>query len=76
MLCHNGRTWMTSDNIRPLLDVVSWWCMSLLAMMKMMEEELKVTLFFGRSPSPRWAMKIGRMGRSMLRARGRSLMLC
>ena len=48
-------------------------CVSL-AMMKTMEDELKVTLFLGRSGRLR-DTTMGRMGRSSL-ASGRSLMTC
>lgn len=77
LLDHNGLTWKTlaSEDSR-VFDVTSVWRMSFLVMMKTMEEELKVTLFLGRTLPPPHAADttIGRMGR-WTGARGRSLRL-
>lgn len=48
---YKGRTWMTSALDALVLSLSSTDRDSSLVMMKMMEEELKVTFFFGLSPS-------------------------
>lgn len=60
----NGFTWMTFTFVSLCLLLSSICSVSSLVIIKMTEEELKVTFFFGLSPAF-WDITIGRIGLSL-----------
>lgn len=70
----NGFTWMTFTFVSLYLLLSSTCSVSSLVIIKMTEEELKVTFFFGLSPAF-WDITIGRMGLSLPVAGGSFIVL-